>query len=230
MNIFALGDLHLSGNPPTKPMTVFGEHWQEHPNKIFEAWQKTVTANDLVIICGDTSWAMQLEDAFVDLDEIANLPGHKVILRGNHDYWWASLKKMQAAFEDKFFFLQNNFYRIDDIAICGTRGWILPGCDGFKDDDISILTRETLRLEMSLESAVNAGFSKIIVAMHYPPIYTFEQNSPFRDLIDKYKVSHCVFGHIHEPKNDSVFEGVLNNCNYKLVSCDTQNFELYKLI
>lgn len=224
MKIYAIGDLHLSGNPPSKPMEIFGEHWQCHAAKVAANWQQLVTGDDTVIICGDTSWAMDLQSALTDLNWIARLPGRKIILRGNHDYWWTSLKKMQQATESKFSFLQNNFYTCGDTAICGSRGWLLPSSENFTDDDAAIYRREGLRLEASLAAAKQAGYNDIIVALHYPPLYDAGNESIFAELLENYRVRHCVFGHIHGSDAGLFFEGQRNNINYKLVSCDTQNF------
>ena len=125
MHIYAIGDLHLSGEPASKPMEVFGEHWRNHKEKVAANWQNTVTAQDTVIVCGDISWAMTLEEAAQDLDWLAQLPGRKLLLRGNHDYWWSSLSKMQQRYGAHFEFLQNDCIMAEDIAVCGTRGWLL---------------------------------------------------------------------------------------------------------
>ena len=139
MRIYAIGDLHFSGVPETKPMTVFGEHWANHRQRIIENWKQTVAPEDIVILCGDISWAMKLTDAVKDdLQYIAELPGKKVMLRGNHDYWWTGLAKMKQAAKDAFFFLQNNFYPVntDDakLAVCGSRGWLTPQCEGYNPE------------------------------------------------------------------------------------------------
>lgn len=224
MNIYAIGDLHLSGNPPSKPMEIFGEHWQGHAAKVAANWQQLVTDDDTVIICGDTSWAMDLQAALTDLNWIAMLPGRKIIMRGNHDYWWTSLKKMQQATENKFSFLQNNFYTCGDTAICGSRGWLLPSSESFTNDDAAIYRREGMRLEASLAAAKQAGYDDIIAALHYPPLYDAGNESIFAELLESYGVRHCVFGHIHGSEAGLVFEGVRKGITYKLVSCDTQNF------
>lgn len=224
MSIFAIGDFHLSGEPPAKPMEVFSPAWANHFNKIRAAWLPLVAEDDTVIICGDTSWAMSLGAALPDLNRIATLPGRKIILRGNHDYWWSSLKKMQQATENKFMFLQNNFFACGDIAVCGTRGWLLPSSDAFTDDDRHIYEREGIRLENSLSAAAKAGYTKFIAALHYPPLYRAGEATLFTELLHKYGVTHCVFGHIHGTDAANIFEGNDNGITYKLVSCDTQNF------
>ena len=165
-----------------------------------------------------------------DLQDIAELPGTKVMLRGNHDYWWTSLTKMKQATAGAFFFLQNNFFPVEQeeglVAVCGSRGWLTPVCEGYKPDtDDSILRHEDLRIRASLDAARQAGYENIILALHYPPFYSPEENSLFKQIIDEYGVKRCVFGHIHgEDGAASIFEGVRDNCSYKLVSCDTQKF------
>ena len=237
MHIYAIGDLHFSGVPETKPMTVFGEHWENHRQRIIENWKQTVTPEDVVILCGDISWAMKLADAVEDdLKEVAALPGTKVLLRGNHDYWWTTLAKMKQATEDKFFFLQNSYYPLDmdsvKLAVCGSRGWLTPVCEGYQPEtDDSILRHEELRLRASLDAAGQEGYKDIILALHYPPFYSAEENSVFKQIIDKYRVNTCVFGHIHGTEGAAaVFEGELDGCVYKLVSCDTQGFTPVRII
>ena len=230
MHIYAIGDLHLSGEPPTKPMEIFGEHWLGHKEKIKQHWLETVTADDTVIICGDISWAMSLEGAAQDLDWLAQLPGRKLLLRGNHDYWWTSLAKMQKRFGEHFEFLQNGCIILGDIAVCGTRGWILPSAENFTPEDEKIYKREAIRLELSLQAAVKEEAATIITAFHYPPLFAPTEQTAFTDLLEKYNVQHCVYGHIHGENHVITFEGEREGINYKLVSCDTQDFRLYKII
>lgn len=224
MKLFAIGDFHLSGEPPQKPMDIFDKHWENHFQKIKQYWIDMITEEDTVLICGDTSWAIDLEDAAMDLNRIAELPGKKIILRGNHDYWWTSLKKMQQKTENTFSFLQNNFFPFGDYAVCGTRGWLLPSSEKFSPDDEHIYVREAIRLENSLSAAQKAGYEKFIVAMHYPPLYSEQEDTAFTELMGKYKVSYCAFAHIHGAEAAKIFQGSKNNIIYKLVSCDTQNF------
>ena len=202
MSLFAIGDFHLSGEPPAKPMEVFSPNWENHFEKIRRNWLTKITETDTVIICGDTSWAMSLD----------------------HDYWWTSLKKMQQATEGKFMFLQNNFFACGDVAVCGSRGWILPSSEAFTDEDRHIYLREGIRLENSLAAAKNAGFNKFVAALHYPPLYKADEETIFTELFAKYGVKHCVFGHIHGQDAGNIFEGETRGVTYKLVSCDTQNF------
>ena len=230
MSIYAIGDLHFSGSPPTKPMDIFGDNWDNHREKILAAWQKSITAKDTIILCGDTSWAMDLKTAMDnDLSAIVTLPGEKILLKGNHDYWWTSLKKMEKVTEHNISFLQNNFFTANDVAICGTRGWNLPFGETFSPEDELILKRECGRLETSLKLALGQGYNNIIVGLHYPPLYKNMTESVFTEIMEKYKVQQCVFGHVHGEDAGSVFQGEKNGTEYKLVAADYTNFQLVKL-
>ena len=230
MNIYAIGDLHLSGEPPAKPMEIFGEHGLGHKEKIKNNWLATVTDGDVVIICGDISWAMGVKNAAEDLAWLAQLPGRKLLLRGNHDYWWSSLAKMQQLYGEHFEFIQNDCTMVENIAICGTRGWVLPSAENFTAEDEKIYKREALRLELSLEAACKHNPAAIIVAMHYPPLFAADEHTLFTDLMEKYHVNHCVYGHIHGENHVLTFEGEREGVNYKLVSCDTQGFALTRIL
>lgn len=234
MHIYAIADLHLSGEPASKPMDKFGVHWADHKEKVKNNWLNTVQPEDYVIIAGDISWAMTLAEAAVDLEWVAQLPGHKILLRGNHDYWWASISKMRNTYPD-FIFLQNDSTILETpegqkIAICGTRGWLLPSSERFSEEDNKIYLREGVRMELGLQQAQKAEPDKLILAMHYPPLFAAEENTVYTELLEKYQVETCVYGHIHGENHVITFEGTRNNVTYKLVSCDTQNFELYKIL
>ena len=230
MNIYAIGDLHLSGEPPAKPMEIFGEHWLGHKEKIKNNWLATVTDGDVVIICGDISWAMGVKNAAEDLAWLAQLPGRKLLLRGNHDYWWSSLAKMQQLYGEHFEFIQNDCTMVDNISICSTRGWVLPSAENFSAEDEKIYKREALRLELSLKAAQHHNPEQLIVAMHYPPLFAADEHTLFTDLMEKYHVNHCVYGHIHGENHVLTFEGEREGVNYKLVSCDTQGFALTRIL
>lgn len=231
MHIFAIGDLHLSGEPPTKPMEIFGEHWAGHKEKIKQNWLEQVKSEDVVLVCGDISWAMNLKEGLEDLYWLATLPGRKLLIRGNHDYWWTSLSKMKQQLGNRFEFIQNNDVVIlDKLAICGTRGWLLPSAESFSDEDSKIYQREGIRLELSLQAAAKQGAEDYIVMLHYPPLFAPEEQTIFTDLMEKYHVANCVYGHIHGENRISTFEGLRQGVNYKLVSCDTQKFRLYKVL
>ena len=232
MSIFAIGDLHFSGVPETKPMSKFGENWDNHRQIIAGNWQNNISADDTVILCGDTSWSLDLVDAVErDLAFISSLPGQKIILKGNHDYWWTSVKKMQEAVENKFIFLHNSFVAVNDWAICGTRGWNLPTMQNFSEHDAAMYNREGMRLEHSLAQAKAAGFTKIIVALHYPPLYKVEETSVFTELCQKYQVDQCIYGHIHGGAAHAlnIFQGEKAGTHYKLVACDFLNFDPLKI-
>lgn len=229
MSIFAIGDLHLSGEPATKPMEIFGEHWLGHKEKIKASWLEQVAAEDTVLICGDISWAMSLKEALVDLAWIAQLPGRKLLIRGNHDYWWSSLKKMKQELGDKFEFVQNDVILVEHTAVCGTRGWLLPSAESFSEEDNKIYSREGIRLELSLQAAAKLAAEDTVVMLHYPPLFAVEEKTVFTDLMERYGVNYCVYGHIHGENRVSTYEGERFGVNYKLVSCDTQQFRLYKI-
>lgn len=235
MHIYAISDLHLSGEPASKPMEVFGEHWLGHKEKIKTNWLATVKDQDYIIIAGDISWAMNLAEAAVDLEWLAALPGHKLLMRGNHDYWWTSLSKMRKTYENKFTFLQNSsaILTLEDgckVAICGTRGWILPSAENFTEEDNKIYLREGIRMELGLQEALKEQPDILIQALHYPPLFNQEEHTLFTDIMEKYQVNHCVFGHIHGENHLFLFEGERQGISYKLVSCDTQGFQLYKIL
>ena len=230
MNIYAIGDLHLSGEPPTKPMEIFGEHWLGHKEKIRHNWLATVTDQDVVLVCGDISWAMGVQNVAEDLAWLAQLPGRKLLLRGDHDYWWSSLAKMQQLYGEHFKFIQNDCIMVGNTAICGTRGWVLPSAENFTAEDEKIYKREALRLELSLKAAQHHNPEQLIVAMHYPPLFAADEHTLFTDLMEKYHVNHCVYGHIHGENHVLTFEGEREGVNYKLVSCDTQGFALTRIL
>lgn len=231
MRIFAIADLHLSGEPPFKPMEVFGEAWCNHWEKIKKSWKSLVTEDDLVLLLGDISWAMSMQDADADLGRITQLPGNKVMLRGNHDYWWSSLSKLNSAYGKDIFFLQNNFFVKNNIAICGSRGWTLPNTEGYTKEDEKIYKRELLRLELSLNKAEQAGITQKILAMHFPPVINTVEHNEITALCAKYAVKHCLYGHLHgEQGFATAFNGVFNNTSYNLVSCDNLNFKLFELV
>jgi len=202
MRIFAIADAHLSRAKP-KPMTIFGEGWQGHPGVFFERWQDTIQEDDLVLIPGDISWAMSLEDAMQDLNDIADLPGTKVLLRGNHDYWWASIGKLRQALPPKMHAIQNDAIQIGDTVIAGTRGWNCPGSYDFKEQDNKVYEREIKRLDLSLKAASHFDTAKrFIVMMHYPPSNQKLEPSGFTDLLLAAKPDAVVFGHVHGETKD----------------------------
>ena len=198
MRVFAIADLHLAYSTP-KPMTVFGPQWAGHPQAIFEQWREVVRGDDLVLLPGDLSWAMKLPEALQDLAHVAELPGTKVLLRGNHDYWWPTISKLRSALPPGMFALQNDALRFGDIVVCGTRGWLTPGAEAFGPEDAKIYAREAERLRLSLEAArkLSDGQTQTLLMLHYPP--TGPQFAPtlFTDLIDEYRPDQVLYGHLH---------------------------------
>ena len=230
MSIFAIADLHLSFNTD-KPMNVFGDNWQNHEEKIKQSWLNKVTDNDLVLLPGDFSWAMYLEEAKADFEFLSKLPGKKLLLKGNHDYWWTTLTKMREFVKENNFenidFLYNNSYEFENYIITGTRGWSLTDEEG----DKRLINREMLRLELSIEDGINKyGKDKeILVCMHYPPITKNIQNSGFIEIMKKYNVKKCIYGHLHSASINDAVEGDISGIDCKLVSADGIDFELIEV-
>lgn len=230
MKIFSISDLHLSGLPPTKPMEVFGDHWAGHWAKIEANWQQLVQPSDWVLLPGDLSWAMQFDKALTDLNRVAALPGQKALIRGNHDYWWQTLGKMQRLSPPSLHFIHNNFIDLPGSwAICGSRGWTLPDDDFFNEEDRPIYEREIQRLSSSLSSAQKAGKKHLLLMLHYPPLYKEDQQNGFLEQINSFPVTACVYGHLHGKACSLGYEGLHEKATYHLVSCDALNFQL-KLI
>lgn len=197
MKLYAFSDFHLSGDPPTKPMDIFGDHWKNHREKIISSWKETITAEDTVILAGDISWATYLKDAISDLKMLGQLPGRKIIVRGNHDYWWSTVTKMTRMTDGAFEFIFNSALLAGDIALAGTRGWIAETSKRITDEDRAIILREQGRLERSLEAAEKLHAKKIFAIMHYPPYD--EQRSPTRmlEIMKEHHVTDCIYGHLH---------------------------------
>lgn len=230
MSIYAIGDLHLPGNE-TKPMDVFGPHWERHFEKIAADWRARVTDADAVLLPGDISWAMYLQDALCDLQAIDELPGKKFLLRGNHDYWWNSLSKVRAALPKGMVALQNDAWRFGDVMICGARGWTAPG-DSTEDADqeARIYRRELIRLEISLTDARRQMPEGDLVAMlHYPPFNERHEPTEVTGLLKKWDVREVVYGHLHGASLRYAFSGLMDGILYHQVSCDGLGFQLMKL-
>ncbi|UCH26128.1 MAG: metallophosphoesterase [Trueperaceae bacterium] len=196
MRVFAIADPHLSRADP-KPMDIFGSGWEGHPEAFFDGWRAVVGEDDLVLIPGDLSWALRFDDALVDLTDIAALPGRKVILRGNHDYWWPSISKLRAALPEGMFALQNDAFAIGDLVIAGTRGWLCPGSPGFTDKDKKIYLRELERLKLSLRAAERLPYKRLVIMLHFPPTNFKLEPSGFTELLVKAAPVVVVFGHVH---------------------------------
>lgn len=243
MSIYVIGDLHLSFSED-KPMDIFGDNWSGHEGKIKMDWIEKVTDNDYVILSGDFSWSMKLEDTEKDFEYINNLPGKKLLLKGNHDYWWNTITKMRKFLEENNFqdidFIYNQGYVLNDYILAGTRGWSLLE----EDADEKVLKRELARLETSIkdglqkaeqENCMQPGNTEkeLIVFMHYPPISNSivfnNQKSEFVEIMKKYNVKKCFYGHLHGVSIKDAFEGEYEGIEFKLISADGLDFKLYKI-
>ena len=229
MALFAIADLHLSLGED-KPMDVFAG-WNDYTSRLENNWRKLVTDNDTVVVSGDISWAMKLEETLTDFTFIENLPGKKIFNKGNHDYWWTTMNKLREFTAERGFddieFLQNNSFMYEDVAICGTRGWINPGWDNFGGEDRKIFDREVLRLELSLNSVKECN--EIYVFTHYPPMPVSLKENEFVQMMKKYPVTKCIYGHLHAAAHRNAVEGTINGIEYKLVSGDYLGFDPIKL-
>lgn len=224
MNIYAIGDLHLPGGQE-KPMDVFGSAWKDHPERIAENWKRLVRPDDLVLVPGDLSWAMKLDEVRDDLNYLGQLPGTIVIIRGNHDYWWHGIGKVRQALPPNVFALQNDFIPLGDGgAICGTRGWDLPEEGASTLEDERIVDRELQRLELSLTSATKSGLQPLIVMLHFPPAFRYLPKTPWTDLLERYQVRVCVYGHLHGEGRKKALVGNHRGIDYHLVACDAIDF------
>lgn len=201
MSLFYIADLHLSTGDPGKRMDVFGGRWRGYTDKIIKGWRDCVHDGDTVVIGGDLSWGMTLRQAYTDLLLINGLPGEKILLEGNHDFYWQSVKKMTefcAENDLRFSFLRNNAYRVGDVAVCGTRGWYTDEREVAETnaDSAVMIPREAQRLRASLEAGAALG-GEPVVFMHFPPVFGAYRCDEFADVMLSYGVRRCYFGHIH---------------------------------
>lgn len=228
MRIFAIGDLHLPGGDD-KPMQVFGAHWEGHWDKIRADWRQRVTPEDIVLIPGDISWAMYLEDATPDLLSIGEMPGRKILLRGNHDYWWGAITRVRDALPAGMYALQNDALLLDGIAFCGSRGWTNP--QGSEEgEDARLYARELIRLRISLERARQIQpEGRLIALTHFPPLGDGGARTPVSDMMREFGVSDVVYGHLHGASIRGAFTGLADGVRYHFVSCDGLGFRLYQL-
>lgn len=226
MKIFTIGDLHMD-HKKEKPMDIFGEAWKNHEAKIFENWKEQVANDDIVLVPGDTSWAMKLDEAVFDLEKINNLPGQKYICKGNHDYWWESIKKLNELGFESIHFLHNTGYKVENIGIAGARGWTDRDNEDFDVHDEKIYVREVNRLKISLDAIKNSEFK--IVLIHYPPFQFNGEFNEFSKLMMEYKVDICIYGHLHSDGHKYVVEGKKDNIEFICASCDYLDFKLKEL-
>lgn len=221
--VFAIADPHLSARDP-KPMSVFGPAWEAHPDVFFERWQATVSEEDVVLIPGDISWAMRLDAAMDDLLAIAELPGRKVLLRGNHDYWWPSIGKLRQALPEGMLAVQNDAVRLESTVVAGTRGWACPGSPGFREQDEKIYKRELERLSMSLRAAdaLRQPTDRVVVMTHFPPTNAALEPSEFTEMLEAYGPDAYVFGHVHHGSGRVI--GGLPGISVHFVAADALDF------
>ena len=221
MKIFAISDLHISTNTD-KPMDVFGGNWVGYFEKIKQDWQQKVSDDDVVLIGGDISWAMHIEDAVQDFLLLSQLKGKKVFIKGNHDYWWNSIGKVRDIMPDNCFALQNDSIRFDGVVICGSRCWSVPGSPDFKEQDQKIYNRETERLKLSFKNAnsVMQQGDKLVALIHFPPFNVKREDTAFTKIFEENKVDAVVYGHLHGKNVRSEKLVVKNGVKYYLTSCD----------
>lgn len=205
-------------------MDVFGDAWANHSQRIAEHWRAKIQPEDLVLIAGDISWAMRQEDVIPDFLYLRELPGTKVLLKGNHDYWWSTKKKVLSLAGEGFGVVQNDAFVHEDVAIVGVRGWDMPGSRRYSDEDASILQREIGRLRLSLEAGVRSR-KRMICMMHYPPLSAVDRTTPFSDLLEEFKIPLCVYGHLHGPSHRARVEGTVRGVQYHLVAADFLHFQ-----
>lgn len=237
MAIYIIGDLHLSFSQ-NKPMSIFGQNWEGHSEKIKEDWLKKVKPEDTVILAGDFSWATYLENTEADFAYLKQLPGKKILLKGNHDYWWTTVTSMKRYLEEKKIenidFLYNNSFKIEDKVFVGTRGWALLDSENSQ----KMIKREADRLELSIKSAIEQyGKEKEKIAiMHYPPIsissmkneYTYQ--SKFLEILKQYHIKTCYYAHLHGASHKDAIEGEIEGINFQLISADYLDFKLQKIV
>lgn len=230
MSIWAIADIHASATEPAtglpiKSMDVFGPQWTNHVDRLERAWQERVSGGDTVIVAGDIDWALHLPDAMETLNRIDSWNGHKILLRGNHDYWWSSktTNRVRQALPPSITLLHNNSLIAEGMNISGAKGSPVPGGADWTDENAKLLNRETQRLRMSLESRDRR--LPIIVALHYPPFYPSHPDGPYADLLSEYAVSVCVYGHLHGRAAGSGPSGLFHGTEFMLVAADAVNFE-----
>lgn len=251
MKVWAIADLHLSFGVPNKKMDVFGERWTSHSTKIEMHWRELIAEEDLILIAGDISWALHLQDAAIDLQWIANLPGTKVISKGNHDLWWKSMTKISTILPPRMHLIHNNSFTYQGITIGGTRLWDHDDNDFGKyieyrkapenvnvhikthtpeDErhDAKIFKGELERLSLSLKQLDPHAHTRIAM-LHYPPTGEAHHESEVTKILDHYKINTCIYGHLHNLHPNAPVDFTLNGIKYICTSCDFLNFKPYLL-
>jgi len=227
MALYAMGDTHLSLGV-NKPMDVFGGAWSGYLDKLTEGLS-VLTDTDTLLIAGDVSWGMSLEEAAPDFAWLDAWPGTKILMKGNHDYWWNTAAKMTRFFEEKGFstlkILHNNCWFYDDTALCGTRGWFYE--EEKEGQNQKVFLRELQRLETSLKAA---GEREKLCFLHYPPFYTGYTCQPILDLLEQYRVKACYYGHLHGGSHRLAIQGRWGSVEYHMISADYLNFSPEKIL
>lgn len=230
MALFAIADLHLPLGI-NKPMDIFGYKWKNYVERIADNWQSNVCNGDTVVIPGDFSWATYIEQAYKDFEFLNKLNGKKIILKGNHDYWWTTMNKLKKYISDNNFssieFLHNNSFMYKNIAICGTRGWMHPEWNNITSEDEKIFYREIGRLTLSLKSAPKN--SEIYVFTHFPPMSDKHESNEFTDSLERFEVKKCIYGHLHSHSHKYAVNAIVRGIEYKLVAGDYIEFNPVKL-
>jgi predicted phosphohydrolase len=238
MAIYALADLHLSLSCPDKSMEVFGSSWGEYILKVKENWEQTVTGSDTVLIPGDISWATYINKAEEDFKFISDLPGRKLLSRGNHDYWWTTMKKMEEFFAEKGFtnmeFVRTNVVEVEDCLITGTRGWMIETKESIEgSDNRKIYEREKLRIKMCIDvlNEADPGHAKKhILMIHYPPITAKQDFTEFAEMMAQGGIDICVYGHLHGSAHKKAFEGDFEGMRLICASADYADFKPVRIL
>ena len=230
MAIYVIADLHLSFSQD-KPMSIFGENWEGHSEKIKNNWISKVKPEDTVVLPGDFSWAMYLQDTYKDFEYLNSLPGKKLLLKGNHDYWWTTVTNMRNFLEENKFknidFIYNNSYLVENKVLTGTRGWNLLDTE----NSSKMIKRESIRLQLAIEDGIKkyGDDKEIIVFMHYPPISNTNKKSDFLKILKQYDIKRCYYGHLHGKSHQDAVEGIVDGIEFKLISADYLNFDVIKV-
>ena len=225
MALFTIADTHLSFGCD-KPMDIF-KGWTDYTKRLFDKWNALVAPDDTVVIPGDISWAMQINDAVADFRWLDALPGIKIIGKGNHDYWWQTMNKLNLFLKENEFgtikFLFNNAYRIGDIAVCGARGWFFDAAGEDSEQNRKVIDREAGRLARSIEEGIKTG-GEPVAFMHYPVVFDGKACEPIMDVLKKYGIRRCYFGHIHGDRTGRFADFTVDGIRFSLVSADSLAF------
>lgn len=230
MSLYVIGDLHLS-ETTHKEMDIFGGKWVGYRDKILDSLA-VLKDEDTLIVAGDLSWGIDLDEALADFKFLNRFKGQKLLLKGNHDLWWSTVSKMKAFFAENNIqninFLQNNSYMYNNVALCGTRGWMFES-EKITEHDKKVLKREAMRLELSLSDAVKNGADKIYCFMHYPPVYGNRKCDEIMELLQKYRVEKCFYGHLHGSAHTLARQGIINGIDFRLISADFIGFRPFEI-